>query len=62
MRKLSLDAEDLRVETFAPDAEPAPERGTVVGVERFATRRLTCNFTGCGTCAVSCYDTCVELC
>jgi hypothetical protein len=57
MKKLRLDQEDLRVETFGPDGE-AGTRGTVMGRDTFVTYnyewecqsyQATCLNTGCQT-------------
>ena len=65
--KLRLKLDDLRVETFAPDAPPARKRGTVRANE--ATCLETCAQSGClsgpdgcphtwdDTCGMTC-DTC----
>ncbi len=58
MRKLTLQLEQLRVDSFSPDGAP-PARGTVIG----ATGGVTCitcmAITGCAPDgANTCYNTC----
>ena len=66
-RKLRLDLQDLRVESFEPAAEDASRRGTVRGQETPATDTAlerggcacqTHDNTCAGSCAVSCPGTC----
>jgi hypothetical protein len=69
MRKLSLNLDDLQVESF-PVQNPAAERGTVVGHNVQGTNQLDCTViclgtmiactTGCYTFWWSCYGTCFD--
>ena len=52
MRKLHLNAEDLRVESFATDAEPA-RRGTVHAQSGFFSNG---DLESCGTVECLCYS------
>lgn len=51
MRKLKLDADTLRVESFAPASEAEERRGTVRGHD--FTELATCNFRH-WTCGITC--------
>lgn len=46
-KKLTLNAEDLAVESFAA-SEPVEALGTVKGLDMFASSLLTCQDTNCG--------------
>jgi hypothetical protein len=66
-RKLRLDLQDLRVESFDPTVRAAGSRGTVFG--RNETQQTNCytfydgcNYTPGGTCYQSCVDTCYGTC
>ena len=56
MRKLSLDVEQLRVQSFAAVDAPAAERGTV----RAREATVTCIYPRCGTAVQrqSCFNGC----
>lgn len=56
MKKLTLDLEQLRVQSFAAEAEPAGGGGSVHALE--AT--VTCIYPRCGTAVEreSCYNGC----
>ncbi|HEX6367982.1 MAG TPA: hypothetical protein VF006_03550 [Longimicrobium sp.] len=58
MKKLTLNPEQLRVQSFAADEAPAASVGTVRALE--AT--VTCIYPRCGTAAqrASCYDGCTH--
>ena len=64
MKKLVLNVEMLRVESFAPQAERNGQRGTVQGHATLRCATLQCNPTfyctlGYNTCDMaSCVDTC----
>jgi hypothetical protein len=69
MRKLSLDLDDLEVESFSAEDTPA-ERGTVVGQNAQGTVQLDCTVicwgtqlctTGCYTWWLSCGGTCFDV-
>ncbi|HYW10211.1 MAG TPA: hypothetical protein VE913_24815 [Longimicrobium sp.] len=54
-RKLKLDPEELRVESFQPAPEPVAGRGTVVGQEAPPTLPLNqCFFSLFPTCGIYC--------
>lgn len=56
MKKLKLDVEQLRVQSFAADETPALEQGTV----RAREATVTCIYPRCGTVVQreSCYNGC----
>lgn len=58
MKKLTLKADELRVQSFAANEAPAAGQGTVRGLE--AT--VTCIYPRCGTAVQreSCYDGCTH--
>lgn len=57
MKKLILDVDTLRIESFAAEEAPREEAGTVHGHQ--ATRRPTCGSLCTNTQPiVSCYDPC----
>jgi hypothetical protein len=68
MKKLRLDVESVRVESFDPAAAPRERAGSVDGFEDGPnTRNLntcyvscgpSCVSAECGTCAPTCYQTC----
>lgn len=43
MKKLTLQVDELAVESFEPDAAPARERGTVLGAEE--TLKVICGIS-----------------
>lgn len=56
MKKLTLDLETLKVESFQP-AEAQPTRGTVIGAEFFMTTPDNCVTISCGDSKVRpCYE------
>lgn len=59
MKKLRLDPESLRVESYSIDGDARLRPGTVFGHEEsdsFVTCK-SCDFSGCDrTCAVTCYN------
>jgi hypothetical protein len=67
-RKLRLDLQDLRVDSFVPTGPSGAKRGTVFG--RNHTQQMNCYtyYYGCnyswdgGTCHQSCPDTCYNTC
>jgi len=69
MRKLKLNLDDLRVESF-PTRNPAAKRGTVLGHNAQGTLQLDCTVicmgtlfgctAGCYTIWLSCGGTCEE--
>lgn len=64
MRKLKLDTDNLRVESFDPVAEMGPGRGTVAAraFTEATCYQFTCRVT-CNRDAVTCNgDTCVTVC
>ncbi|MBB4637879.1 hypothetical protein [Longimicrobium terrae] len=60
MKKLILQLDDLRIESFSTTATPH-ERGTVVGEEQ-CTCPTACSCPGCPTCDASCNGTCGGTC
>jgi hypothetical protein len=60
MKKLTLDLNSLKVQSFAT-AAAAPNRGTVHG-EQQCTCPTACTCPGCPTCDETCADTCQETC
>ena len=59
MRKLALDADELRVESFHVTAA-ADGKGTVFGEQ--CTCYTNCTCPGCPTCDETCADTCGATC
>lgn len=59
MKKLTLELQDLRVESFATTS-PGKARGTVFGEQ--CTCNTVCTCPGCATCDVSCNGTCDAAC
>jgi hypothetical protein len=55
MKKLKLDLDDLRVESFSPTPEPPERRGTVFGQES-----ENCTWDDWQTCAVQCPESEIE--
>jgi hypothetical protein len=60
MKKLTLQLDDLRIESFSTTGAPR-ERGTVVGEEQ-CTCPTACSCPGCPTCDASCNGTCDATC
>ncbi|MBB4637878.1 hypothetical protein [Longimicrobium terrae] len=60
MKKLTLQLDDLRIESFSTTGAPR-ERGTVVGEEQ-CTCPTACSCPGCPTCDASCNGTCGGTC
>jgi hypothetical protein len=55
MKKLTLNVDHLRVESFEPVAGRAEKRGTVRGMDQEYTAEETCRYT-CDASCRTCYD------
>ncbi|HEX8692467.1 MAG TPA: hypothetical protein VF746_08620 [Longimicrobium sp.] len=72
MRKLKLDVEELKVDSFEVAEDEKAPRGTVRGHAQYTDYRVCdtavdCSWNSCpsncvSACAVTCYDTCEATC
>ena len=56
MNKLSLNLDELRVESFDTTPADRDEKGTVFGEQQPCTCPTACTCPGCYTCGNTCYE------
>ena len=62
MRKLRLELDELRVDTFVTEGAAGGEAGTVHGFNHTRNNHVTCGFQNTCVPELTCYETCFETC